>query len=950
MKALLVILTFLIIAFLVVVVFTCSAEAQVVEVFIDNPGAGGMQSNYGIHTLSLDQLYYAYNVDVTTTPGEIRRRKGLINYGANTQALYGAFGYYNSELGHSMVIGVYDHDTVYNVGTFYFTDTFRTNLSFGAINGPNYPYANTYHDWVQVEDMVIHADGMVTPTIYTTSTPKKISQTAMDVTRYTPRVLSMGLEAPGQPRAGLYDSTGPLNGSYQYAFAYKFDTSGGFIYGLPGITSTIVRPVNKCVYLTNIPEADTNYQGTDWLFILRKEINGLADWYLIDSIYRPQDSGTVDMYIDNNPLPYDTTWYYTDGGVDSLLTCDTCGPILYWRERWNGDYQGRWNDWVGVGGNHCEYETDSVTGDYKYWRDDYAFSTDSLMELWENITLSTMSKDDSCILAEVGGAVPIGCYGSFDSVVARFDSIRVDSNGILWVGTADSIPGQPINPNGSDSLNSYCLVSYSRYDPVTRLESPLSPAVKCGYDSSALGIMDTILFRTEAVPSEPRWIRIYQTVINNTIVGGGDTTVWYGTMQVRVGDVLEKTDSVFMIWADTTMANGLDSSDCPGTTDYPYNFFRTILGDVVIQPSYIYDNQIPFSDMDYVSGRLVGIGDPLNPERLYYSEINSWYTNVFNWPPFNYLDLNEGVTGDIIAIERAEGFGQDALNAFKRNAIYLVDIYNGTVELIESNIGAVSRRAVVKYGKMVYFLAPDMRIYVIYGSTVQDISDPIANWIDSLFTDEVTASSSCRAFRLGQSIKFFDTASGLGLSFNTERGLWSLESYGDDSSYVPMGSFTYDSASGGIMSGFPTTVLYSNTTVPLRIESDTTTYDFGDTAHQTAFQTPFFGDGLNLWSLQKLQLTVRSLKRVWLRYGVYNNENTLLISDSIFCGDASMIGPPIVLANPYVNQVIHIGDNIAKYLSVKIYTDPSSAAGQGNDINILDMRLFLRNMGVDNVK
>ena len=1051
------------------------SEAQVTEIYIVNPGSGGMQSNYGIHTLSLDQLYYAYNIDVTTTPGEIRRRPGIINYGANSEALYGAFAYNNSEYGYNLIVGVKGDTADPYRGVFCYSDTFGTSLNHSIFISEIYPYKDSYHDWVLFDSKIIHADGKNLPFVFVGESNFKERLAIADKSRFSPKIMSFGAEAPGQPRVSVYnESTTQMRGVFTYAFSYG---------GSPGIQSAPIKIHNQAVLLSHFPFIKHGITGSDtsrYLFILRQSIipeefnrgdNISGGWYAIDSLH---EDSVPQFYIDTLPRieeggqwGWDTTWYK---GGETITSCDTCGNILFWGEYWCHKYilvndTDRWilgsdfvvdsvtgdatiweqcnedsgftsSEWqnyqtegyyfkigttrynIGFYPEYCPYPVDNIYPSHTYLPASLSFGFGAeTTYTYSHTYTNTYGQHYRSFRADSTGTsncyydtgfwcyknpcdTDFICYDSaivgmgyhdkcdsiysisewlaktydykrhdidyrrmadaysaspcIDSIVPKWDSVSYYYSSALWYDWTKSggiIPGQAIDTNITDTDNVYCRVAYSYYDPITKLESPLSPPVQMRYDSSIMGISDTLYLPYNEAQGFS-WIRIYQTVVNTVVVGAKDTTVWYGVMQVRYPSMLDtsavgvqKIRSFPMRWADTTLANGLDSSDVSGNNDYPYHFFRTILGDVVLRPPYIYDNQVSFSDMEYVSNRLVGIGDPITPERLYYSERNSWFTNVFNWPYFNYLDINEGGTSPLIAIERAEGFGRDALYVFTHGTIYLVDIENGTVEMVESNIGAVSRQSVVKYGKTVYFLAPNMRVYALYGSNATDISDPVANWVDSLFTNETTASTNCRLFRLGQSIKFFDTASGVGLSFNTNRGLWSLESYGDDSSYIPLGSFGYDSSGTGKVANYNTSVLFSDDAVPLRVESDTTTYDFDDTAHATAFQTAFFGDGKNFWSLERMQLTVRSLRRVWLRYAVYDGENALLVSDSIYCGDLSMIGPPIVLANPGADQVIDIGYNIAKYLSVRIYTNPSASGGLGNDIKILDMRLFIRNMG-----
>ena len=1099
------------------------SSAQYTEVFYGSPGAKGMQSNYGIHTLTPNHVFYSHNVDFWTTPGEIKRRLGLIDYGSNIVPLYGATGHYSGVYGYSMILGVRSDSLDTHRGVFCYSDTSGTSLDNEILASTIYPYKDVYHDWTTLNGVTIHADGMNTPFAFVGESNFKERLELMDKTHFSPKIVSLGAERPGQPRVGIYnDSTTQMRGTFVYAFSYGGD---------PGPSSAPIKVYDQKVAISHFPFIETGVTNSaakdTFLFILRQNIipeeynrgdDLSSGWYAIDSL---APDSVPSYYLDTLPRieeggqwGWDTTWYttvYVDGGdsfwVDSDCTgdcddsgtvtytsCDTCA-VLYWGQLAGKDYitnsaydrflmgsnfdldsvTGGYSVWeecidtmmntvaweaeidwggnVGFYASHCIYPNYSTgpkaldsaltTGDTTYWYhlDWWSKDTDGSpesttvisgstwymeiaivgsmyhleteAELWNltqsaicgepvyGLTSSYPAPNDTILTydsADVGvrwitrhpcngtltteewihdyigwgignpdafakyaGECYLSYVGCIDSLTPRYDSIKYYYSPSLWYdwdSTGGYRPGQALNPTiDTSTIHPQCQVAYSYYDPILDVESPMSPPVRMRYDSSLMAIDDT-LYIPDNKSQGFSWVRVYQTMVDNSIAGATDTTVWYGTMQVRLQSILDTSDIGInkkrllpMTWADTAVANGLDTADLAGTLDFPYHFFRTALGGVVVRPPSVFDNQVPFSDMDFVSNRLVGIGDPLNPERLYYSDYNTWYTSVFNWNPFDHLDVNEGVAGELIAIERAEGFGRDALYVFKRNGIYLADLGGGeTVELVESNIGAVSRRAIVKYGKVIYFLAPDMRIYTLYGPTVKDISDPIADYIDTLFTNEATAATDCRAFRLGKNIKFFDTASGVGLSYNIERDVWSTESYGDDSSYVPRGSFTYDSSNGGLISGFPTTVLFVNDTIPLRIESDTVTYGIGTYGHGFRVQLPYSGDGVNLWSIDKLQLTLRISKPLWLKYAIYNEMQTQLVSDSLYCGTGSIIGPPIVQANYTSNQVLHIGENIGKYLSVVLYSEPNATTGSGNDVDIIDVRTFMRNRGPDNVK
>ena len=1034
-------------------------SAEDIEIYIENPGLGGMQSNYGINMMSNNQLYYAHNVNTWETPGEIKRRYGLENYGSDSTLLYGAAGHYSGKYGYSMMIGVKADTTDPFRGVFCYSDTSGSSFDREILTSRIYPYKDRYHDWTQFDDFSIHADGRNIPFIFVGESNFKERQASRDRTIYSPKILSMGPEAPGQPRVSVYnDSTTNMRGVFVYAFSFGGDM---------GLPSAPIKVHNQAVAISHFPfmETDiTNATASDTLLlvlrrsIIPEEYNRGEDvssgWYAIDSIIA---DSIPNYYIDTLPRieeggqwGWDTVWYYMDTDPDpdtviAITSCDTCNNMLTW-----GQYQGRDYiltdelDWYVLGEG---FTFDSTTGDYRVWEscnEDSSFSTTEWEGLQEdggvvgfyasyctypNGYTRVTSKADTgasgdstfwwtdgtdsktCFTLDRRGKNPFyqwtheGLLGEvfyFDSAVVNYrfedrcgttytasewiidyigwdtthnddcgwvsggwnyprcvdsliplwDSVDYDHISDLWYDWTDTggyRPGQGLNVNPDTALNIYCKVAYSYYDPVTRAESPMSPPVTMRYDSATMGILDTLYIPNNESQGFS-WIRIYQTMVDNSIAGAKDTSVWYGTLQVRLASMLDtaatgasKNRNLIMRWADTAVANGLDSADVTGTADYPYNFIRTVLGQILIRPPYVYDNQVQFSDMDYISNRMVGIGDPIEPERLYISEPNTNYTNVFNWHPFEYLDINEGVSGALVFIERAEGFGRDALLVGKRNALYIANIGEGSsVQLLESNVGAVSRRATVKYGKTIYFLSPNMKIYATHGTTVQSISDPVQNYVDSLFTDGATAAKSCRAFRFGETIKFFDTTSGVGLSFHTERGTWSLETYSNDSSYVPVGSFTYDSSTAGIMAGFPETILYSKDSDPMKVQGSTVD-DWGVyTRPVYEFQLPFLGDGKSLWSIQKLQMTLENRSTYsFLRYYVINEMHEVILH-----------GVDSLTASADGNWELHFPYNIGKYLSVKFHFQVNDMWGDGlarNDVLFRDFRFYMRDMGADDV-
>jgi len=75
---------------------------------------------------------------------------------------------------------------------------------------------------------------------------------------------------------------------------------------------------------------------------------------------------------------------------------------------------------------------------------------------------------------------------------------------------------------------------------------------------------------------------------------------------------------------------------------------------------------IPLSQMIYFGSRAWGVGDPLFPQRLYYSEINKPYS----WLATDYLALAEEENDEIVGIATIDN--QTVLYAFKHGSIYSV--------------------------------------------------------------------------------------------------------------------------------------------------------------------------------------------------------------------------------------------------------------------------------------
>jgi hypothetical protein len=342
-----------------------------------------------------------------------------------------------------------------------------------------------------------------------------------------------------------------------------------------------------------------------------------------------------------------------------------------------------------------------------------------------------------------------------DSITTDIDSFVVDSfaavGGPVFVSqTSGRAPGQfvYVGQGGKidtvgyvDSLamsppESLYYIAYSYYDPVTGMESPLGPLLACSLtevsgDSIFARIFGFDNFDTTLNPVN---LRVYQTATKTTVPGAGDTLVFYGILELRAWDGTATLGN----WNDDSVAVGLDTSYITTQQYYTYQMLRNGLGKVKVLPPYSYDLRIPLSDIEYLAGRFWGIGDPDNPNRIYYSETD-WLQaglNIFSWYPLAFVEVQELGSDEFLALERAEGFGDDMLYAFAHNSIWLIDDqgnYEAILPPSGTSVGAVSAETVVKNGGIVYFISPDMKVWALSGTQLGQISQPVDNYVESVF-------------------------------------------------------------------------------------------------------------------------------------------------------------------------------------------------------------------------
>jgi hypothetical protein len=305
-------------------------------------------------------------------------------------------------------------------------------------------------------------------------------------------------------------------------------------------------------------------------------------------------------------------------------------------------------------------------------------------------------------------------------------------------------------------------------------------------------------------------------------------------------------------------------------------------GDLAVRPGVdpiIAPNVICFSDMAYGKSRLWGIGDPLYSQRLYYSGIN----DINDWSPLYYLSMNENENDELIALEapmvqqtsmytndkqQVYLASSDFLYAFKHNRIYLL-LANDTAVTdydiipLSADIGALNRFAVMQYQGVIYFMDMRHRIFELAGREPKNISLPIQDYIDSLFTEP--NDTLIQAFSMTDRICFTHRNMRDVMAFDVLAKTWSVEKY--DTAVYRQGSFVYDTLKNHSGFGGSSIWMYENGAGSNFLYSefngniDTVVHSiFGFDARVAQdfdfeYQTPYFGDGTYMYSIRDIELT-----------------------------------------------------------------------------------------------
>jgi hypothetical protein len=219
------------------------------------------------------------------------------------------------------------------------------------------------------------------------------------------------------------------------------------------------------------------------------------------------------------------------------------------------------------------------------------------------------------------------------------------------------------------------------------------------------------------------------------------------------------------------------------------------------------------------------------------------------------------------------------------------------------------------------------RIYGLAGGQIAWISQPIQDYVDSVFAPHDTY---VRAYALDNKINFIQTypQDYRAVSFNELTGTWSVEKY--YANVVPAGSFQYDTNRATIGFGNQSWWVFENDTGAAYFWRECTgKYDSvgGVTIYRfpVKYQTSFVGDGKNLWQIQYVQLAATVDSAQYLVAKVKDQDGVVRSADSV-----------LVTPDAWRNYTIGLPNYQGMWLSVEI---------SGAISKLDDVKLTMRKVG-----
>lgn len=883
---------------------------QTVDIPLLAPGRLGMITNIGASEFPAEAMRYSLNLDISR-PGVIRKRLGLEYYGPAHHYLWGATSYYNAYDLHRLIVGVHESTFVWFdaagisnpsvVGHFFVSDTFATDPS-NPVSGLVFPYRDTYHDWISWRDLAFHCDGKAIPIIITTSQTFWVTDSTdsvnnqisrFDTLGFEPRAVSLGLEAPGQLRVGLTDSKGPLRGAYKYSYAFFDPTTDSS--SKAAIFSATIHPRNELPYLTQF-ESYEEVDSVMWKLILRQKQDASLEVIVIDT----QKTGSFDDYgtiklldihgqpgISSYKVPHDYLYWIvivSDSLAGNPRARDSIGYLTeeFGDERVE-DVAGKLADSI----NNMTVMADSVLATKVGWD----VSVGSILPcLYYTLTTDTgitvISVLDSANITNLG--TPLVYVDTLSDSLATvkwipdtgstIDTTIRTPGGLTFAWTVSGSSQATDNTGPHAYEDSIYPVAYSLFDPATGLESPLGPSLHVNLADSGVGA-DSIVFAalTTGWPaSRAQWMRWYQGIVKTSLVGGGDTTIWYGLFQQRTND--SARTAVLGNWEDTTVTIGLDTSTITTDTLYEYQLFVGASGAVIQRPPYNYDLQIPFTQMRLGGdGRFYGIGDPACPTCVYYTP-----PDTIAWNPIDYFELGLPGGDEFVAMEELHG----TIYLLAHKSFWYIPGFEAEIEtpygrIIDPNadawkmaeVGAVSRETVVKYEDAIYFLTTKREVMVFDGE-LRELSVLIEDRIDSIFVDYDAMVNYGHLVGQYDAIKLSNDSTGEVLSIDIRTETWGHELF---TNFTPQRMFIYDSVNTDVSE-----ICFEVGTDPfLRQYRNGVRNDEGGNIAWAA-EFPVVGDGRKIYSVEYLNLRMEPRSNWKLRYTIYDADGDSLVTDSIF--------------------------------------------------------------------
>lgn len=796
---------------------------------IPSPGSTGMNSQVDVDAMKPTDAVYLENVNSTDNAGLLQRRAAFFRVGSTSMASFGATGYYHETSRYKQVVGV---------------------MSYPVSGG------------------VLGAYGHMTTgdSVYFDFTTSSIGYLMASDTFGSN--ISNPVPSDSNPNIGFFCG----EGDYVDFTHYENSVICGTGKSLP-----VIYSANTKKYSPLPPRTEYDPRTT----IITIPAPGQIRTSVVPNL------GTNSIYGD-----YVYSYVYQGSDRDSVKTSDTSRHSIIVSPR---------DEWVMLTGflSRPRQPGDTIattpgftcsTGVIVYRK---AVTYEDTVTAWVAIAAGKFKFSDAPIFIDSGQTLTWAGDFSDSSLGVIQDTIPIP--GQLIQG--DSVHANLGNTKGFEyPADSTMKVAWSWYDPVNDIESPLSI-----YDS---GNVSYALAGSEFDPTHWRFPYIDTTIAQASRVrlyrsihaDSGGTPVFYCISEYPVETF---TDSLYSqrlllgLVSDSVLVSGADIWENAVVSISVFSRVVGSDGDIVIRPPVIAPLVIPFSDMDYINGRLWGIGDPLYPQRLYYSG----YEDISDWNAVYYLSMDEGENDELVAMEKVEADGGDHILVFKHNSVYDVfgsdPEYDLSISRVTAEYGALSRFGVIKSGNSVYFMDTEKRIHKMPGKDGFWISYPIQDYIDSVFTE----TDSIRTYELSDRVCFRSIAgtSPKAVVYNKLSGSWSIETANESTELInPSGSFRYDTlqnhtgfdqfsywlyeAQGSIMVGDGA---YLWTEYDENFDSlGSSIYNF-PFAYQTAWQ----GDGDSIYQIQEVRVIAEGDSGQYMICQIYNKDNELLTSDSTMFDD-----------------------------------------------------------------